>query len=114
MGFISEYLFAFLVGGTITVAITYFETSGYPLISRLAALFPIFTWLSYLFIGKLSGSKAVSQHALFVLLGTIVAWLPYMFVIYYFAPKIGSVKAVLLGLLVFIILAVLFTKLYRV
>jgi len=114
MGFVSEYIFAFLAGGAITVAITYFETSGYPLISRLAALFPIFTWLSYLFIGKLSGGKAVSQHALFVLFGTIVAWLPYMFVIYYFAPRIGSIKAVLLGLVVFIILAVLFIKIYKI
>ena len=110
---IIEYVFAFLVGGAVTVAITYFEASGYPLVSRLAALFPIFTWLSYLFIGKLSGGKAVSQHALFVLLGTIVAWLPYMFVIYYFAPKIGAMKAVLLGLVVFIILAVLFIKFYK-
>mgnify|MGYP001605982131 FL=1 len=109
-----EYIFAFLVGGALTVLITYFETSGFPLLSRLAALFPIFTWLSYLFIGKLSGAKAVSAHALFVLLGTIVAWLPYMLVIYYFAPKIGSVKAVVLGLIVFIILAVLFIKFYKI
>ncbi len=108
-----EYIFAFLVGGVVTVLITYFETSGFPLLSRLAALFPIFTWLSYLFIGRLSGAEAVSKHALFVLLGTIVAWLPYMLVIYYFAPKIGSGKAVMLGLLVFIILAAVFIKFYK-
>ncbi len=108
-----NYIFAFLVGGIVTVAITYFEISGFPLLSRLAALFPIFTWLSYLFIGRLDNGKAVSEHALFVLLGTIAAWLPYMFVIYYFAPKIGSDKAVFLGLLVFIILAVFYIKLYK-
>ncbi|MHB8871343.1 MAG: hypothetical protein ACYC5G_02700 [Candidatus Doudnabacteria bacterium] len=108
-----NYIFAFLVGGAITVAITYFEISGFPLLSRLAALFPIFTWLSYLFIGRLDNGQAVSQHALFVLLGTIVAWLPYMFVIYYFAPKIGSNNAVLAGLILFIILALVFIKLYK-
>jgi len=108
-----EYIFAFLVGGSITAAITYFEASGYPLVSRLAALFPIFTWLSYIFIGNIAGNKEVSQHALFVLLGTIVAWIPYMLTIYYFAPKIGAMKAVLLGLVVFIILAVLFIKFYK-
>lgn len=111
---LSQYIFAFLAGGAVTVAITYFETSGFPLISRLAALFPIFTWLSYLFIGKLAGGRAVSQHALFVLLGTIVAWLPYMFAIYYFAPKIGATKAVLLGIVIFVILAVLFIKFYKI
>lgn len=109
-----EYLFAFFAGGVVTVAITYFETSGYPLISRLAALFPIFTWLSYLFIGKLAGDKAVSQHALFVLFGTIVAWLPYMLAIYYFAPKIGATKAVLAGLVVFVVLALVFIKFYKI
>src|SRR3989338_2034491 len=113
MSFISEYFFAFLVGGAITVAITYFETSGHLLVSRLAALFSVFTWLSYLFIGKLSGGEAVSQHALFVLLGTIVAWLPYMFVIYYFAPKFGAVKAIALGILVFVLLAMVFISVYK-
>lgn len=108
----AEYVLVFFIGGGITVLITYLETGGYPLLSRLAALFPIFTWLSYLFIGKLSGAKAVSEHALFVLFGTIVAWLPYMFVIYYFSPKIGSGKAVALGLVVFVILAVVFIKFY--
>lgn len=108
------YIFAFLLGGVITAAITYFEINGWPLISRLAALFPIFTWISYLFIGKLSGAEAVSRHALFVLFGTIIAWLPYMFTIYYFAPKIGSGKAILLGIAVFLVLALIFIKFYRI
>jgi uncharacterized membrane protein (GlpM family) len=107
-----EYIFAFFVGGAITAAITYLEASGLPLLSRLAALFPIFTWLSYLFIGKIAGPEAVSKHALFVLLGTLFAWLPYMFVIYYFSPKIGPTSAILLGLTVFIILAMVFIRIY--
>jgi uncharacterized membrane protein (GlpM family) len=109
-----EYIFSFLIGGTVTVLIIYFETSGFPTLSRLAALFPIFTWLSYLFIGKLSGAKEVSQHALFVLLGTIIAWIPYMLLIYYLSPKIGSGKAITIGLVVFIILALLFIKFYKI
>src|SRR3989338_9064196 len=108
-----EYIFAFFAGGLITTLIVYFETSGFPTLSRLAALFPVFTWLSYLFIGNLAGLEAVSRHALFVLFGTIVAWLPYMFVIYYFAPKIGSAKAVFLGIAVFLVLALAFIKLYK-
>jgi uncharacterized membrane protein (GlpM family) len=110
---VTEYIFAFLVGGTITTLITYFEVSGFPLLSRLATLFPVFTWLSYLFIGKLSGPEVTSKHALFVLLGTIVAWLPYMFVIYYFAPKIGSGKAIAFGLIVFVVLALVFVGFYK-
>ena len=103
-----EYLFAFLVGGAITTSIVYFEASGFPLISRLAALAPVFTWLSYLFFSSLTSAQEVSNHAKFVLIGTIVAWIPYMFTIYYFAPRIGATKAVLCALAVFIVLATIF------
>lgn len=109
-----EYIFSFFVGGLVTFAITYFETKGFPLLSRLAALFPVFTWISYLFIGRLNGAQAVSSHALFVLLGTVVAWMPYMLVVYYFAPRIGSDKAIILGIITFVILATIFIKFYKV
>ncbi|MBI1833343.1 MAG: hypothetical protein HYR90_00810 [Candidatus Andersenbacteria bacterium] len=108
-----EYLFAFVVGGAVTTSIVYFEASGLPLLSRLAALFPVFTWLSYLFIGRLDGSQAVSRHAWFVLIGTIVAWLPYMAVIALLAPRVGPTKAVLAGIVVFLVLATLFAYFYK-
>ncbi|MCL5017044.1 MAG: hypothetical protein M1155_00035 [Patescibacteria group bacterium] len=109
-----QYVFSFIVGGLVTTAIVYFEASGLPLLSRLAALVPVFTWLAYLLMGDISGPKEISSHALFVLLGTLVAWVPYMFTIYYMAPRIGSVKAVLLGILVFLILAIIFIKIYKI
>jgi uncharacterized membrane protein (GlpM family) len=108
-----EYIFSFLVGGAITVAIVYFEANGLPLISRLAALFPIFTWLSYVFIGRISGPDAVSKHSLFVLFGTLVAWVPYMLVIYFLAPRVGSTKAIIAGIVTFLILATAFALLYK-
>ncbi len=107
------YFFSFLIGGLITLAIVYFEASGQPLISRLAALFPVFTWLSYLFIGKLSGPEAVSKHSLFVLLGTIICWIPYMLAIWYLAPKIGSTKAIISGVVIFLVLALIFVEFYK-
>ncbi len=108
-----EYIFAFLVGGIITTLIIFLEVAGFPTLSRLAALFPIFTWLSYLFIGRISGGSEVSRHSLFVLLGTLVAWIPYMLVIYFLSPRIGPTKAIILALVLFIILALLFTHLYK-
>ncbi len=108
-----DYIFAFFVGVIVTASITYFEIAGYPLISRLAALFPIFTWLSYIFIGNIEGPIAVSKHSLFVLLGTIFCWIPYMLVIHYMAPRIGSLKAILLALAIFVVLALIFIKFYK-
>lgn len=109
-----QYIFTFIVGGAVTTAIVYFEASGFPLLSRLAALVPVFTWLAYLFLGSISGPKEVSSHALFVLLGTLIAWVPYMFTIYFMAPRIGSAKAILLGIFVFLVLATIFIKYYKV
>lgn len=108
-----EYIFSFFIGGGITLAIVYFEATGAPLVSRLAALFPIFTWLSYIFIGQISGPEAVSKHSLFVLIGTLVAWVPYMLVIYFLAPKVGSVKAIIAGIVTFLVLATIFALVYK-
>ena len=78
-----------------------------------SALFPIVTWLSYLFIGHIDGALAVSQHARFVMFGTLVAWMPYMFIIYYFAPRIGVTRAILFGIIVFLLLAFAFAAVYN-
>jgi len=103
-----NYIFSFILGGLITTSIIAFENSGHPLISRLAALFPVFTWLSYLFIGKLQGPKEVALHSKFVLLGTIFCWIPYMLIIIYLSPKIGATKTIILAILSFIVLAIIY------
>ncbi len=108
------YLISFFAGGIITTGIIYFEAAGFPLLSRLAALFPVFTWLSYLFIGEFAGGDEVARHSLFVLLGTIFAWIPYMLTIYFLAPKLGSARAVFAGITVFLVCAAIFIRWYKV
>lgn len=95
------------------MAIVYFELNGSPLLSRLAAIFPIFTSLAYLFIGRFSTDKAVASHALFVLLGTIFCWTPYMLAIYLLTPKIGSTWALVLAITIFLLLSVIFVEAYK-
>lgn len=108
------YILAFVAGGSLTLATIALELNGYAQLSRLAAIFPIVTWISYLFIGEtLGGDEAVSKHALFVLLGTLIAWVPYMLVIYYFSPKIGTHRAIIAAIAVFLVLALVFTALYK-
>jgi len=95
----------FIVGGTFTALIVILEQSGFRLLSGLAALVPIFTLVSYLFIGESRGGYAVSQHSKFVLVGTLVSWVPYMLSVAYFSPKIGPHKAIAISLGVFFVLA---------
>lgn len=98
----------FLTGGIVTVLIVLLEKSGYRLLSGLATLIPVFTLVSYIFIGETEGGIAVSKHSQFVLAGTLVSWVPYMLVISYLAPKIGSYKAIGIGMGVFTLLAIFF------
>jgi uncharacterized membrane protein (GlpM family) len=98
----------FLTGGIVTVLIVLLEKSGYRLLSGLATLMPVFTLVSYIFIGESQGGVAVSKHSQFVLVGTLVTWVPYMLVIGFLAPKMGAYKAIAVGMGVFTILALMF------
>jgi len=104
----SGVLLSFFIGGTVTALIVGLEESGLRLWSGLAALVPVFTVVSYFFIGASKDAIAVSQHSKFVLTGTLVSWVPYMTVIAFAAPKLGTSRAIGLGLLVFFVLAFAF------
>ncbi|HEU5114910.1 MAG TPA: hypothetical protein VFT82_04050 [Candidatus Paceibacterota bacterium] len=99
----------FLIGGTFTALIVATEESGFRLLSGFATLMPVFTLVSYLFLGgSKDGGKTVGTHSMFVLVGTLVSWVPYMLVIAFLAPRIGANKAIAAGLVVFFILAAIF------
>ncbi|MDD5454111.1 MAG: GlpM family protein [Candidatus Ratteibacteria bacterium] len=108
---ISNYIIYFVTGGLVTVVIVALESSGHKTLSGLATLIPVFTLVAYFFIGKISGGSAVSQHAKFVLAGTLISWVPYMLTVAYFAPRLGPYKAILIGLAIFFVLAISFTLL---
>ena len=99
---------AFVVGGALTALITGLELKGMRTWSGLATLVPVFTLISYFIIGLSKDGQAVSQHAKFVLVGTIITWIPYMIAIILLAPRIGPTKAIGVGLSLFFILAGVF------
>jgi uncharacterized membrane protein (GlpM family) len=102
---LSSLIIYFLTGGLFTTVIVVLEESGRRTLSGLVTLLPVFTLVAYFFIGQTAGSTAVSQHAKWVLAGTLVTWVPYMLAIAYLAPKVGSEKAILAGLAIFFVLA---------
>jgi len=102
---LSSLILYFLTGGLFTAIIVGLEENGQRTLSGLATLVPVFTLVAYLFIGQTAGANAVSEHAKWVLAGTLVSWVPYMLAIVYLAPKLGAHKAILASLAVFFILA---------
>ncbi|MHB8710571.1 MAG: hypothetical protein ACYC6X_03425 [Minisyncoccota bacterium] len=99
-------LIYFVAGGVVTTAIVLLEESGFRLLSGLATLMPVFTLIAYLFIGESAGGIALSKHAELVLVGTLVAWVPYMLIVIWLAPHFGTYKTVGVALAVFFILAI--------
>ena len=105
---ITNLIIYFITGGLFTTIIVALEESGQRTLSGLATLIPVFTLVAYFFIGQTKGSEAVSQHAKWVLIGTLVSWVPYMLAVAYLAPKIGSHNAILAGLAIFFVLALIY------
>jgi len=105
---IPNLLIYFITGGIVTTFIVALEGSGHRIWSGLAALVPVFTLVAYFFIGQMSGGEAVSQHAKWVLVGTLVSWVPYMLVVAYLASRIGPQKGILAGLATFFVFALLY------
>ena len=100
----------FVTGGLVTTVIVVLEQTGRRTLSELATLMPVFTLVAYFFIGQTKGGQAVGQHARFVLVGTLVSWVPYMLVDAYLAPRVGPNKAILAGLGVFFAFALTYVE----
>ncbi len=98
----------FITGGLFTVIIVALEESGQRVLSGFATLMPVFTIVAYLFIGQTRGGKAVGEHAKFVLVGTLISWVPYMLAVAYLSPRIGPHKAILTGFAIFFALALIY------
>ena len=78
------------------------------MLSALATLMPVFTLIAYVFIGESSGGTALSEHAKLVLVGTLVAWVPYMLVVIWLAPHWSTYSVIGAGLAVFFVIAITF------
>jgi uncharacterized membrane protein (GlpM family) len=98
-------LFSFILGGTVTALIVGLEQEGSPMWSGIAALMPVFTMVSYFFVGASQNSRAVSEHSKFVLIGTLVSWVPYMLVIAMTSDRLGTNRSMILAISVFFVLA---------
>lgn len=106
-------LIYFLAGGAVTTIIVLLEESGWRLLSGLATLMPVFTLIAYFFIGQSKSGHALSEHAQLVLVGTLVAWVPYMLAIIFFAPRLDADKTIGIALGLFFFLAIIFLLLVQ-
>jgi uncharacterized membrane protein (GlpM family) len=102
--FMIQYLLYFLVGGAVVTAISVLAERGHPLLAGVVTLFPSITLVSFYFIGKSTGNEAVAVTAKSCFISLSI-WIPYILTIVWLSPRIGTNKALFIGVLIFIILA---------
>jgi uncharacterized membrane protein (GlpM family) len=99
----------FLLGGTVTALTAYFASQGKGMLSAFVTTLPLLTILSFLLIYAEGGSKTVEDYAKSLVIFT-PPWLCYVAIILLGVNRIGIVKSLILGVLLFVILSILIQK----
>ena len=99
----------FLLGGTVTALTAYFASQGRGMLSAFITTLPLLTAFSFLLIYAEGGSKTVEEYARSLLIFT-PPWLCYVTIVLLGVNRIGIVKSLILGVLLFVILSVLLQK----
>jgi uncharacterized membrane protein (GlpM family) len=99
----------FLLGGTVTALTAYFASQGRGMLSAFITTLPLLTVFSFLLIHAEGGSKTVEEYARSLLIFT-PPWLCYVTIVLLGVNRIGIVKSLCLGVLLFVILSVLLQK----
>jgi hypothetical protein len=100
----------FLLGGTVTALTAYFASQGRGMLSAFITTLPLLTIFGFLLIYAEGGSKTVVEYAKSLLIFT-PPWLCYVTIVLLGVNRIGIVKSLLLGVLLFVVLSVLLEKL---
>lgn len=102
-------LIYFLLGGTVTALTAYFASQGKGTLSAFITTLPLLTIFSFLLIHAEGGSKTVEEYAWGLLLFT-PPWLCYVCIVLLGVNRMGIIKSLSLGLILFVILSVLLEK----
>jgi len=100
----------FLLGGTVTALTAYLASVGRGTLSAFITTLPLLTILGFLLIYAEGGSDTVEEYARGLLIFT-PPWLCYVSIVLLGVNRIGIIKSLSLGVLIFVILSVLLQKL---
>ena len=99
----------FLLGGTVTALTAYFASQGRGMLSAFVTTLPLLTMVSFLLIYAEGGSKTVEEYARSLIIFT-PPWLCYVTIVLLGVARIGIVRSLILGVLLFVVLSVLLQK----
>jgi hypothetical protein len=101
----------FLLGGTVTALTAYFASQGRGMLSAFVTTLPLLTIVSFLLIYAEGGSKTVEEYAKSLIIFT-PPWLCYVTIVILGVNRIGIVRSLILGVLLFVILSIMMQKIF--
>ena len=99
----------FLLGGAVMALTAYFASQGRGMFSAFITTLPLQTVLGFLIIYAEGGSKTVEEYAWSLLIFT-PPWLCYVVIVLLGVNRIGIIKSLSVGVLLFVILSALMQK----
>lgn len=99
----------FLIGGLVTALTAYFASQGRGMFSAFITTLPLQTILGFLVIYAEGGSKTVEEYAWGLLIFT-PPWICYVLIVLLGVNRIGIVRSLSLGVIIFVLLSVLMQK----
>ncbi len=99
----------FLIGGSVTALTAYFASQGRGMLSAFITTLPLLTIFSFLIISAEGGSQTVQEYAKSLLLFT-PPWVCYVVVVLLGTGRMGLVRSLVLGVLLFVLLSLLLQK----
>ena len=102
----------FLIGGSVTALTAYFASQGRGILSAFITTLPLLTIFSFLVISAEGGSQTVQEYAKGLLLFT-PPWICYVFVVMLGTERMGLIRSLALGVILFVLLSLLLQKTFE-
>ena len=99
----------FLIGGSVTALTAYFASQGRGILSAFITTLPLLTIFSFLVISAEAGGQTVQEYARGLLLFT-PPWVCYVLVVMLGTGRMGLIRSLALGVVVFVLLSLLLQK----
>ena len=99
----------FLIGGSVTALTAYFASQGRGILSAFITTLPLLTIFSFLVISAEGGGRTVEEYAIGLLLFT-PPWLCYVLVVLLGTGRIGLIRSLALGVVLFVLISLLLQK----
>ncbi len=107
-----DLLIRFLIGGAVIAGTTWIAERFDPKIGGIIATIPSATIVSLLIVGSAIGENAAVDFAKGIVIGNI-PWFAYIFAVIFLTQRIGLTKSLAVGLLVWILLVPVASRLSR-